>query len=96
MLWSIDPANDTMVFTVNRMKEIAHAISHQCHANIKVQCDDKVLQLKPDMERRHELMLIYKMVLQLLAKQMCAHPILVKLIYVKKSFCLRCMLPILH
>ena len=83
MLWSIDPANDTMAHTISRMKEIAHTISHQYNTSIQVHNDDKVIQLKPDMRRRHELMMIYKMALQLLAAQMCAGSIVVELGYIK-------------
>ena len=83
MLWSIDPANDTMVHTVNRMREIAHAISHQYNTTIKVHNDNKVIHLKPDMRRRHELMIIYKISLQLLAEQMRAHSILVEISFIK-------------
>ena len=83
MLWSIDPVNDTMTHTINRMKEIAHTISHQYNTSIQVHNDNKVIQLKPDMRRRHELMRIYKTTLQLLAEQLRAHSILVELSYIK-------------
>ena len=83
MLWSIDPTNDTMAHTISRMKEIAHTISHKHNASIQVHSDNKVILLKPDMRRRHELMIIYKTSLQLLAGQMHAHSILVELSYIK-------------
>lgn len=83
MLWSIDPANDTMAHTISRMKEIAHTISYRYNTAIQVHNDDKVIQLKPDMRRRHELMIIYKMALQLLAAQMRARTILVELSFIK-------------
>ncbi len=83
MLWSIDPANDTMAHTISRMKEIAHTISHRHNASIQVHNDTKVILLKPDMRRRHELMVIYKTALQLLAGQMRAPTIQVELSYIK-------------
>jgi signal transduction histidine kinase len=83
MLWSIDPVNDTMTHTLNRMKEIAHTISHQYNTYIQVHNDDKVILLKPDMRRRHELMMIYKIALQLLAEQMHARNIQVELSFIK-------------
>jgi hypothetical protein len=70
MLWSIDPANDSMAKTIDRIKEFADALRHRHEVLINLQTDPKVISLKPDMKLRHEVMIIYKMALRMLVEEM--------------------------
>jgi glucose-6-phosphate-specific signal transduction histidine kinase len=70
MLWSIDPANDSMAKTIARIKEFADALRNRYTVLINLQTDAKVISLKPDMKIRHEVMTIYKLALRLLVEEM--------------------------
>ncbi|MEJ7739021.1 MAG: hypothetical protein WKF97_16475 [Chitinophagaceae bacterium] len=60
MLWSIDPVNDSMEKTLERMNEFAEGlrITHEC--SIQLLVDEKVKSLKLDMKSRHEIFFIFK------------------------------------
>lgn len=79
MLWSIDPANDTMDKFIARAKEFAASISYSKNAVVHVQADRQVLLLKPDMKWRHELLMIYKTALNWLVNEMEARHITTQL-----------------
>jgi len=70
MLWSIDPANDSMAKTIDRIKEFADALRHRHEVLINLQTDPRVIALKPDMKLRHEVMIIYKMGLRMMIEEM--------------------------
>ncbi|MEI9945936.1 MAG: two-component regulator propeller domain-containing protein [Chitinophagaceae bacterium] len=85
MLWSIDPANDSMSKTIDRIREFADALRNRYNVSIELQTDDKVIALKPDMIIRHELMMIYKLALRLLVEEFWAKETLIHLGYVKSQ-----------
>ncbi len=60
MVWSIDPSNDTMADTLDRMKTFAAETENNYPINIDFDVDIKVQQLRLDMEKRYELLSIYK------------------------------------
>jgi ligand-binding sensor domain-containing protein/signal transduction histidine kinase len=60
MLWSIDPANDTMEKTMLRMTEFADSLRMRHEAEIIIRIDKKVSKLKLDMKLRHGFFLIFK------------------------------------
>ncbi|MBN8672564.1 MAG: hypothetical protein J0L56_00440 [Chitinophagales bacterium] len=60
MVWSIDPKNDTMEDTMQRMKSFAAEIENIHHVSIDFDTDRQVEQLGLDMELRYELLCIYK------------------------------------
>lgn len=60
MVWSIDPSNDTMADTLERMKTFAAETENNYPINIDFDVDLKVQQLRLDMEKRYELLSIYK------------------------------------
>lgn len=60
MVWSIDPKNDTMEDTMQRMKSFAAEIENVHHVSIDFDTDRQVEQLGLDMELRYELLCIYK------------------------------------
>ncbi|HTI91920.1 MAG TPA: two-component regulator propeller domain-containing protein [Puia sp.] len=81
MLWTIDPVNDNMARTADRMKEFAEALCHRHHVNIRLQTAADMAVLRPDMKIRYELLLIYKLILRLLVEEMKAPDTLVELDY---------------
>lgn len=85
MLWSIDPANDSMAKTIARINEFADALRHRHNSSIDLQTDEKVISLKPDMKVRYELMLIYKLTLRLLVEEFGAKQIMIHLYYIKSQ-----------
>lgn len=79
MLWSIDPANDRMAKTIERMQEFAEALNHRHGVYIRLQAAETLKSLHPDMKIRHELLLIYKLVLRILTEEQNAPETLVQL-----------------
>ena len=79
MLWAIDPVNDNMTKAINRMREFAEALNHRQGVRIRLEAEKGVESLHPDMNIRHELLLIYKLVLRVLVEEMNAQDTLVQL-----------------
>lgn len=69
MLWTIDPANDNMSRVIDRMKEFAEALCHRHEVRINILTEKGLKGLRPDMKIRHELLLIYKLLLRLLVEE---------------------------
>ena len=63
MLWSIDPGNDTMAKTLERMTEYAEGLKNTHSCTIEVIVDEKVKTVKLSMKTRHEMFLIFKQAL---------------------------------
>ena len=85
MLWSINPANDTMQKFIVRAKEFAASISYSNNAVVNVESDKHVSTLKPDMKLRHELMMIYKTSLNWLVNEMQSKNTTVQLNYINSQ-----------
>jgi streptogramin lyase len=81
MLWSIDPANDSMDRAIDRMKEFAGALSRRHGARIGLEADTTFRALRLDMNTRHEFLLIYKLALRLLVEELKVTSVLVQLDY---------------
>ncbi|MBS1603523.1 MAG: hypothetical protein JST42_12705 [Bacteroidetes bacterium] len=79
MLWAIDPVNDNMTKAIARMREFAEALNHRHGVRIRLHADNGVERLHPDMNIRHELLLIYKLVLRVLVEEANAQDTLVQL-----------------
>jgi signal transduction histidine kinase/ligand-binding sensor domain-containing protein len=60
MVWSIDPKNDTMSNTIERMKSYATETEHNFPISIDFDIDRQVEKPGLDMEHRYELLCIYK------------------------------------
>jgi ligand-binding sensor domain-containing protein/signal transduction histidine kinase len=60
MLWSIDPDNDNMSKTVERMKEYLDALNNRNAAEIDILVDKNVEVLSLNMKLRHESFLLFK------------------------------------
>ena len=81
MLWSIDPVNDSMDRAIDRMKEFAGALSRRHGARIGLEAEETFRTLRPDMNIRHEFLLIYKLALRLLVEEMKVASVLIQLDY---------------
>ena len=60
MVWSINPRNDTMADTIDRMKAFAGEIENQCDLTVHFDSDEHVEALKLDMEHRYEILSVFK------------------------------------
>ena len=60
MLWSIQPENDSMQKTLDRMNQHAQGLQFTHGFKLQMLIDDQVKSLKLDMNIRHEIFLIYK------------------------------------
>lgn len=60
MLWSLDPANDSMQKTIIRIREFADALTQRQGVQIELLIDKKVEKLELDMRQRHEAFLLFK------------------------------------
>jgi signal transduction histidine kinase len=60
MVWSIDPKNDTVSDTIDRMKSFAGEIENTYPISVDFDIDRQVERLQLDMERRYELLCIFK------------------------------------
>jgi ligand-binding sensor domain-containing protein/signal transduction histidine kinase len=60
MLWSINPHNDSMAKTSDRMREYIDALKNRHGVNIEIAVDKKVESLELNMKLRHEASLVFK------------------------------------
>ncbi len=60
MLWSLDPANDSMDKTISRIKEFADALMQRHAVLIELLIDKNVERLQLNMKLRHEAFLLFK------------------------------------
>ncbi|RYG08609.1 MAG: hypothetical protein EON92_16260 [Burkholderiales bacterium] len=60
MIWSINPENDELQYTITRMRRYASEIQSSYNTDISFDVDEKAPELKLHMDKRHELFLIYK------------------------------------
>lgn len=60
MLWSLDPMNDGMTKTTERMSEYIEALKNRHGVNIDIAVDKKVETLELNMKLRHDAFLMFK------------------------------------
>ena len=60
MLWSINPENDSMHKTAERMKEYVDALKNRYQVNIDILVDKDVQSLELNMKLRHDAFLLFK------------------------------------
>ena len=68
IVWSIKPDNDNMHRVIARMREYATGILEAKNIEFEFQVEDKINDLKPDMEARRDLFLIFKEAINNIAK----------------------------
>lgn len=60
MIWSINPENDELQYTILRMKKYAANIQSKYNLEVAFAVDEKAKEIKLHMDRRHELFLVFK------------------------------------
>lgn len=60
MLWSLDPQNDNMQKTVERMREYIDALNNRHGVYIELEVERRVEQVKLNMKLRHDAFLLFK------------------------------------
>lgn len=60
MLWSIDPVNDSMEKTIERMREFIDALKRRYNANVDLLIDKKAETLTLNMRLRHDVFILMK------------------------------------
>jgi len=83
MLWVIDPRNDNMEKTMLRMDEFIDALRNRHEAEIDMQTDKAVNDMKLDMKLRHGFFFIFKSALRCIVQHAGAKKVLVNIYYHK-------------
>ncbi|HMK03987.1 MAG TPA: triple tyrosine motif-containing protein [Ferruginibacter sp.] len=89
MLWVIDPANDSMEKTLLRMSEFIDSLRNRHEADIIMQVEEKVKNLKLDMKLRHGFFIIFKTALRCTVQYSGARETLVNIDLQKNSLSLK-------
>ena len=79
VMWSIDPSNDSMQKTTERMQEIADMVKHEFETSVTVTIDRHVLAYTLSMKERLEFLLLYKKTILLMGGGLQAKQISVSL-----------------
>ncbi|MGV3656713.1 MAG: triple tyrosine motif-containing protein, partial [Chitinophagaceae bacterium] len=69
MLWSIDPANDSMKKTLDRIKEFTYGLQATYGAEIELMVDKKLEKQELEMKLRHDFFFLYNDAISFLVKQ---------------------------
>jgi two-component sensor histidine kinase len=88
MVWSINPENDTLHHTVERMRSYAAEIESQYSPNIVFQIDEQAAEIRLSMETRYEMLSIYKEAVSNAARHAHAKYIQVSIQYKKPALTL--------
>jgi ligand-binding sensor domain-containing protein len=65
-LWSIDPENDSMLHTLEKMQELSDEMNRSSDSTVEFTAENKIFNLQLDMKLRHDLFVYYKECLQYL------------------------------
>ncbi len=79
VMWSIDPSNDSMQKTVERMQEIADMVKHEYDTAATVTIEKNILPCMLSMKERLEFILIYKKTILLMGDELQAKQIAISL-----------------
>ena len=79
MLWSIDPANDSMKKTLDRIKEVTYGLQVTYGAEIELMVDKKLEKQELEMKLRHDFFFLYNDAISYLVKQAYTSPIFVNM-----------------
>lgn len=85
MLWSINPANDSMKKTINRIKELTNGLMTSYDVDIELMLDNKLEEQELDMKLRHDIYFLYKEAVSFFAKNGQIKQIFVNLKYKKQA-----------
>jgi glucose-6-phosphate-specific signal transduction histidine kinase len=85
MLWSINPANDSMKNTINRIKELTNGLMSGNDIDIELMLDNKLEEQELDMKLRHDIYFLYKEAVTFFAKNGQFRQIFINLKYKKQA-----------
>jgi ligand-binding sensor domain-containing protein len=85
MIWSINPENDELQYTITRMRKYAAQVQSQYNVEISFNVDKKVRELKLHMDKRHEFFQIYKEALLNAGMHAKSHFAAVSILYEKST-----------
>ncbi|MBC6492616.1 hypothetical protein BC349_16255 [Flavihumibacter stibioxidans] len=83
VLWSIDPANDSMPKTIERFHEVAEAMRNRHGAEVFISTGTSIGHLQLSMKFRHEFIIIFKTAITCLVETMQGKLVRVELDYLK-------------
>jgi signal transduction histidine kinase len=89
MLWSIDPQNDSMQKTLERMTEFAEGLKRTHSCEIDVIVDENVRSIRLSMKVRHEMFLIFKNALSNIAESSSCTNSIINIELVKSKLVIR-------
>jgi signal transduction histidine kinase len=84
VVWSVDPNNDSMEQTIERMKNFTAEMESLYPVDIVFEIDKAIYKLQPDMENRYELLSIFKEAVWNACKHSRAKHIFVNISYKKQ------------
>lgn len=67
VLWSIDPVNDSMKKTIDRIQELTQSFQNGSGMSVDIFIDPRVQKVALDMRKRHEFVVIYKLAMASIA-----------------------------
>ena len=70
VMWSIDPANDSMTKTTERLYEIADILQNEYNTNVGIEIENKMMHYNMSMKQRLEFIMIYKRSMLLLCRDL--------------------------
>lgn len=83
VMWSIDPANDSIRKIIERIYEIAEILNNEYETIIDIEIDNSVMRYKLSMKERLEFMMIYKRAILLLSRE--GHAKHISLVFEKEN-----------
>jgi two-component sensor histidine kinase len=89
IVWSIKPMNDSMQKIIARMREVASGSLEPKNIDIDFYVDEKVFDLKLNMEARRDLFLIFKEAINNIAKYSGSSHVLIHISYLRKRLMLK-------
>jgi ligand-binding sensor domain-containing protein/two-component sensor histidine kinase len=89
IVWSIKPDNDQLLKIAARLREYTANVLENQDINYKFDTDDNIVHIKLDMEKRRNLFLIYKEVLNNLLKYASATQVDISILYDRNAIQLR-------
>ena len=70
VMWSIDPANDSMAKTMDRMNEIADILQNEYDMHVEIELENRIEDYKMSMKQRLEFIMIYKRAMLMLCRDL--------------------------
>jgi signal transduction histidine kinase len=89
IVWSIKPMNDSMQKIVARMREFASGVLEPKNIDVEFIVDERVLNIRLNMESRRDLFLVFKEAINNIAKYSGAQRVVVHVSYIRNRLMLK-------